>query len=707
MRSEWIHNVKTKGSYNMNVIPSPWTPMESRQTGNTVEARVWGRSYRQEGACLPTSIQTQNRELLYAPMRLLGEANGEAIQWEDEGCYLLNPTDTSACINGYAQSQCLIVNSCLQLEYDGGARWDIRVMPRGMTVPQVFGLEPCPIKGWNLTKLQLKIPLRKDIVSLYSSWRDSWVGDNGILSLKTGKKLMENGSIPEGGFAMPFMPALWLGDEKAGIQFVVESDEFWQSADPNRAMELKDCGDHWELCCNLLDSLPRSWENPDVSCPAISYTFGLIATPVKPIPQNFLKRNAIHIDCFTKIAGDYWPFLNGPVRPEDPETVIDRLCRAGVNLLILHEKWNKIQNNWNVAVSTEEEITKLVRLCHSRGIQVIPYFGYEITSSMPEFTQVRDDVIWRKEGGRENASGWYRVPYQRAARVCYNSSWADKLVEGILNCIDHFHFDGVYLDGTSTPCGCVNARHGCGYADASGHVHPTFPMFAYRELMKRICTGVHARGGIVNPHPGGATIPFISSFCDMLWDGEHLQTRIRDEGLQTFSLDYFRAEYLGGNFGIPVQFIVYEFPGVWDFDMALSLCMIHGVYPRPNSVLHPLDVMEKIWSITGTFGISEADFLGYWENQPAVRTSNDACKVSFYSRKQVDGSMRLLLIASNPTTEPCENCSIAVQSEFFGLGRVVSAYDAMEKRRVSTDNGEIRLSLKPYAYAIYEVVIDR
>ena len=35
--------------------------------------------------------------------------------------------------------------------------------------------------------------------------------------------------------------------------------------------------------------------------------------------------------------------------------------------------------------------------------------------------------------------------------------------------------------------------------------------------------------------------------------------------------------------GIPVQFIVYEFPGIWDIKMALSLSLIHGVYPRPNS----------------------------------------------------------------------------------------------------------------------------
>ena len=128
-------------------VMAPWLPLEASQTEAGVEIRAWGRVYRQENAYFPTSIESQGRELLYAPARLVGEANGEPIHWEDAGCYLLNPTDASACINGYAQSQCLIVNSCLQMDFDGGARWDVRVMPRGKTVPQVFGLEPCPIRG--------------------------------------------------------------------------------------------------------------------------------------------------------------------------------------------------------------------------------------------------------------------------------------------------------------------------------------------------------------------------------------------------------------------------------------------------------------------------------------------------------------------------------------------------------------------------------
>ena len=688
-----------------NRVPRPWLPVEAEDEQQHVCVSVWGREYRQEAHSLPTRWTTQGVDVLAAPVRLSGEANGEPIVWEDEGCYLLEADDTKACVNGYAQSQCLIVNSSFRVEYDGGVHWDLRILPRGKTVPQVFGLEPCPIKGWSLTRLCLQIPLRKDVIRLYNTWMDNWVGSmNGVRSIRDGAALAENGRIPEGGLYAPFCPALWLGDERVGLQLTAESDESWEATDRQRMVEILDNGDHWVLQLNLLNHAPRSWENPDDNCPALLYSFGLILTPVKPFDAGYLKWNAVHIDCFTKIKGDYWTFLNGPVSEENPERVIDRLSRAGVNLLILHEKWNALQKNWNVPVNRAREIHSLVRLCHKRGIRVIPYFGYEITSAMSEYNEVRNDVTAIGKSGKPFGALWYRVPYQRASVVCYRSAWADRFVEGVLQCVDTFHFDGIYLDSTTRPAACCNERHGCGYTDEHGERHVTYPIFAVRDMMKTLCNAIHDRGGIVNPHPAGATIPLISSFADMLWDGEQLQTRIRTEGLNNFSLDYIRAEYLGANLGIPVQFIVYEQGDVWNFDMALSLCLIHGIYPRPNSIWHPLDVMERIWSIIHTFGVSDAAFHGYWEAGTAAACSG-AVKVSYYVREQVDSSVRLLLMISNPTMDEAADCQITLLPEVQGRTRVAALYDCMENRALPVEGG-LTMTLKPYSYRIIEAVLS-
>jgi hypothetical protein len=686
-------------------IPHPWYPVRTQEEAGNVRLDVWGRSYRYDCTVLPSSIITQGRELLYAPMRLTGAENGVPIVWEDTGCYLIEPKPECAIVNGYAQSGCLIADTSFSCEYDGAARLDIRVMPRGKTVPQLFGLEPSDLKAWELEELRLEIPLRREVCSLYTSFPKV-----GLYAQADGSELRENGEIPKGGAYGSFKAALWLGDEDCGLQMVCESDEGWQPKDTSRAFEIVDAGDHWVLRFNLLESLPDTWKEPAAPCgnngissPQISFRFGLMATPVKPWDNSYLRTRAVHIDCFTKVKGDYWPFLNGPVSENNPERVIDRLTRAGVNLLVLHEKWTKMQNYWQFATSTADEIRKLVEMCHARNIRVIPYFGYEITSSIPEFTDIRDEV---SNVGADGAyrSGWYRVPYQRANPVCYRSGWAKKLAEGILATLDRFGFDGVYLDGTTYPRACANAEHGCGYIGRDGQRHVTYPIFPVRELMREIYTGVHARHGIVNPHTSGVTLPYVMSFSDLLWDGEHIQTRIRDRGLTDFPLPYFRADYLGRAQGIPVQFIVYEFPGVWSFDMALSLALLHGVYPRPNSVWHPLDVMERIWNILDAYGVSQAKFCGYWENMASVQVSGEV-KVSYYMRKNVDGRVRLLLYVGNPGAKREMDVTVKLLPEAFGVTRVERVHDLDACTEAVCVADAFTLNCEPFSLRIFQVTL--
>lgn len=656
----------------MSKVLEPWHAVEASDKDGVCDVNVWGRRYRHAQSALPVSVISQGRELLHAPIRLRGTSNGKPIEWNEEGCYLMTPTEDKATVNGYAQSDCLILNTTFSCEYDGAARWDLKILPRGITVPQNFGLEPSPIKKWGLERLWLEIPLKKDASKLYMLTRFSHVKDNDGTPLKT------VGAVPPGGMHSSFTPMLWLGDDQVGLQLITESSENWQCAEPDFVYELKECGDYRLLRINLLDSTPQRWcPDPGISSPAICFRLGMIASPIKPFDNSFLQYNVLHIDCFTKIKGDYWPFLNGPVSPDNPEHVIDRLSRAGVNLLVLHEKWNKIQNYWKTPLSTEREITALVKLCHSRGIKVIPYFGYEISSAMPEFADVCEEVSQTTKPD-SFTSGWYRVPWQRASRVCYNSFWADKFLNGMLACIEHFDFDGVYLDGTTNPAPCANKRHGCGYLAPDGNTHPTYPVFACRKLMRNIYAAIHARHGIVNPHISGLQNLFINGFSDMVWDGEHIQSDIQQNGITSFPLEYFRAEYTGRNLGIPVQFIVYEFPGIWNFDMALSLCLIHGIYPRPNAIHHPLDVMERIWKITGAYGIANAQFHGYWESNTRATADNDAVKVSYYSRTTASGTTELLLYAANPTASDLTNVTISIN------GKIISAHDAVNGQSITS-----------------------
>ena len=247
------------------------------------------------------------------------------------------------------------------------------------------------------------------------------------------------------------------------------------------------------------------------------------------------------------------------------------------------------------------------------------------------------------------------------------------------------------MDTTGIPMGCVNQRHGCGYEE-NGQRYPTYPLFETRRLFKRICKGISKRGGLVNVHQSGPAIPFITSYSDFLWLGENIQTTIREKGPSYFSLDYFRAEYLGRNIGIPVQFIVYEFPGIWDIKMALSLSLIHGVYPRPNSVAAPLAIMKRIWCIISEFGIKDAKFNGYWENGNQVRVTDIDSKVSYYEKLNEDGKIKRLIYLSNPTERYMHDVSVSFTNQV----------DLLRDLDNNVTIDEILTDLPPFSLRIYE-----
>lgn len=54
-------------------------------------------------------------------------------------------------------------------------------------------------------------------------------------------------------------------------------------------------------------------------------------------------------------------------------------------MIVLHEKWNSIQNHWDTNSEERQNNKKLVYEAHKRGMRIIPYFGYEISTAAPEF----------------------------------------------------------------------------------------------------------------------------------------------------------------------------------------------------------------------------------------------------------------------------------------------------------------------------------
>lgn len=379
-----------------------------------------------------------------------------------------------------------------------------------------------------------------------------------------------------------------------------------------------------------------------------------------------------------------------PNASEKPATVLDRLAELGVRTICFHEHWTDIQN---YATTTHgAEMTKLVRACHERNIRLIPYFGYEMSDIAPEWPYYSAECLVAPQQGK-----YHRLPEQNAYTVCYQSAWQDYLADGIAKAMDEYDLDGVYLDGTANPWKCSNTKHGCGYLRPDGTIGDSYPIFATREMMKRIWTIVKSRkpDGMVNVHQSTTmTIPTVA-FATSYWDGEQLGGIPRGEwSLDLLPLDAFRCEFMGHPWGVPAELLCYNRP--YTYSEAMSFSLLHDVLVR-GSLGGTLEMESKLWRAMDSFGRHQATWLPYWRNRDVVTTDSNDTKVSLYSR---DGA-GLVAIVSNLGKEPRE-VQARLNLEALRLTGALTAFDIINEHESAVpQDGVIVQTLGPLEFRAF------
>lgn len=654
-------------------ILQPFLPVRAETKNNEHIVHVIGRDYTIGVDGMLTSIRSQGVELLAAPVRLVMVEEGEPACWDDDypeneaESFIQKRSDEQIVICGAKQSKRFIVDTCWRIDYDGCVDIDLKLMTRGQTVAQVFGISATKPLLYQLDRLWLEIPLRAEAMTLFHMFPNSeMLLDDG--NTRPENRLSSSGAVPVQSAAMPFKTLLWLGNEERGLGWFAESDRNWQPENEARAMELVHDGEQLILRVHLLDSHPSVWNaDPRMGMNAyapLSFRFGLHATPVKPFPKQPYIHNAFHLDCGIKVKGNYIDVLAGRY---------DELKEKGVTTLILHEKWNKCQNWFELSEFTAHQLKTIVDECHKRGIKVLPYFGYELSSLSPQWSQLQESAAFKKADGSLDG-GWWRVPFQRDYVVCYHSEYQELFLQGIARLMDEYHIDGVYLDSTTYPRLCYDVEHGCGWYDHSGKLHGSYCVDELRRMFKRLYEVVQSRGGEINVHSFGyisfVTIPYIHQN----WYGENLQFERMHGDTEDLNLDYFRAEYLGRNIGAPVEFIAYANPPKWTFEQALACSVLHGILPRPNDLDHPLELMSRVWKVFDAFPIAQAEWMPYWSND--AQSSHEKVKISYYRYTDLSGAQQLLAFAVNISAAPVAEVRLSFQEN------VNEAWDMLEEQNV-------------------------
>jgi hypothetical protein len=519
--------------YDEIFVKAPFSPVDLVCENNEAEFKLWGRSYKMDNhSPLFASVISQDEEILASPIRIVMEENGAPSNWCDTKIIPLDEEDPSSkTLLATTASDAFYINTSTTVEFDGFTKVQLKVMPRGLSVKEIFlARENKREVKFELDKLWVEIPVKKSSAIFYQVYPRCAVKNSKGETVKENSPLSTGDSVHKGTACFPFCAQFFVSGEKSGIGIVSENAKNWQSVSKDRVIECVDEGEVVLIRIRLLDSHPASWVHrgmSDVNCfTPLSFSFGFQVTPVKQFPKNpYIERN-VHIDCFKKIEGDYEKYLSQEFIKDDGtktgENGFDRLKRLGVNTLYLHEKWNDIQNSTLLTKASADRLSFIVDECHKRNIKVIPYFGYEISSLSPEWGERMEEICVKTKDGIAKGM-WNRVPYQRCVHVCCNSSVLESFPRGIGALMDRFGFDGVYLDGTATPWDCANTDHGCGYIDQEGKLRPGYPVWAARDMLMAIYKVVHSRGGTINYHTAGSYNLSSLSLCDSIWEGEVTQ----------------------------------------------------------------------------------------------------------------------------------------------------------------------------------------
>jgi hypothetical protein len=644
----WLGNTAGVGEEQL----APWTRVAA--AGNKVN--VWGRSYAFGGLPLPSSVVARGEEVLAGPITLAGAAEGKPLAWttaaQKGGGRLLYSKPHGTDVSAGAESGSLVCDGRISVEFDGMVRCDLRLAPK-TGVPAV-----------SLERLDLEVPLRKEHAVYLHTWPGQW------------GTAANSRALPAEGHRGPFKPFVWLGDTQRGLAWFTESEENFFNRKTDPVIEIRREGDAVVLRIHLI-TVPQKIEKP------LEYTFGFQATPVKPAQPDAWDYRTVHMGSYGLAEQQHTTADGRKIK------LLDHLAASGVRTICFHEHWSDIQNYPKAA--RPQELHKLVRACHDRGIQLLLYFGYEMSNIAPEWERYHEECLVSPRAG-----GYKRKPEQTAYIVCYRSHWQDFLAQGIDRIMDEFKIDGVYLDGTSEPWGCSNVRHGCGYKRPDGSIGTTYSFFATREMMKRIYTIVKRRNtaGQVNVHQSTCmTIPTLA-FATSYWDGEQLQgLKRKPSALEVLPLDAFCAEFMGHNWGVPAELLWYA-NGPLRRTEAVTLGLLHDIPTRPGSMAD-VEVSSRLWKARDAFGCHEAEWIPYWESDKVVRTGQPGVKVSLHNRP----GKGLLAIVANTGPQAAQT-QVTFDLATLKQPAAISARDVLAEKDIPFAAGKLAVSLGPLEHIV-------
>ncbi|HCR19788.1 MAG TPA: hypothetical protein DIU35_20115 [Candidatus Latescibacteria bacterium] len=651
-------------------VPKPWTPVKVTKRKSQLHVSCWGREYSFDRTAFATQISSAGKGMLVSPIRPEARVDGKAVTWKVGKLSVVGQSGSQVVLaQEFRAASGVIVFSRSEIDFDGVVRIDW-----GIASKEVVRLD----------SLSIAITLPKSLAKYLYHFPGQWGGVKNV------------GALPMKNLKLGFRPFIWLGDEERGLSWFAESDENRFLKDPGRATEITHQGRTVTLRINLVteplklipgEQTRRGWtgfgddirplSQGGIVTDLIRYTFGLQATPVKPVTKDAWDDR---IYCIGQQNEGFRDRFNVSTRH------LDKLVKAGVRTVVLFEHWADAEGY--VDTPHKAAVKKVVNACKVRGLNVLFYFSFLASDIAPEWEEFGKDSVILPKGGYP-VFHYQPQPEQSAWRVCLNSPWQDLLTDGMAKVMKTYDLDGVYLDGTEYPFGCCNTEHGCGHIRSDGSIAQTYPIFGVRSTMRRIYEIVKSRKpkGYINVHNSTCmTMPTLG-WATSYWDGEQFQgVSKRVDVDQLLPLDAFRAEFMGYQWGVPAEFLLAG--SAFTFKESWSFSLLHDIPVRPHSDPKDLVLISRIWNVMDRFGRKKSEWIPYWRNEKLVKSTSKGTYCSLY-RHSKNG---LLAMVSNLSGKE-KQVKVAFNKRALGIKNDTKALDVLSEKDIGIQKGTIQIKL--------------
>lgn len=482
---------------NYGITHEVFPPFEPVRLLDETTVKVVGRQYRINGFGCLDSVRSLDRELLAAPIKLVGQTEGEILTWKDSSVSGKVLFEDEAVFTASTSSQQLQVKTRSIINEDGCIRVEMDLLPgKEKKMIDFLSLEipllekevplfhfvadngmrfnyagPTPGKGsiqWYWEKWDGWVPIRWRITGPES--------EDGLLWTSADTRQHGNTLAWD---HRPFVPYLWLGAEERGLAFFMESEENFETDYRQPLQRIYRRNGQVIIRVDIFQK-PVQLES------SRRIIFGLMASPGKPMEPEFRTR------VFASGIGPVSCWGGWQCSSKYPDnqdwSIVDRIQQIRQKAAYTPEdeeffqkKYEEVKSRWpdrRINGSTDwlwltRHFAQKAAESGRRGSGI--YFEEHATDTLLPEWQVFQDEWASTEFNRfqEKPANWgvFSPSYQDFALYMANE-WMKRGVS--------LYFDNTY------PKRCYNEVFGPAYRSSDGTLRYGITMFSQRQYYRRI-----------------------------------------------------------------------------------------------------------------------------------------------------------------------------------------------------------------------------